>query len=95
MVSGGGGQMRIVMTPNPTTGETVLSIEPDTEINSFDDTAEWELEVYDQGQSLKEKKNSLKGKSTTIQTAGWKEGIYAIRVKYKDQVLQEKLMVQK
>ena len=95
VVSGGGGQMILVMTPNPTTGETILTIESENDINSFDETAEWELEVYDQGQSLKEKKNSLKGKSTKIQTAGWKEGIYAIRVKYKDKILQDKLVVQK
>lgn len=95
VVSGGGGQMMLVMTPNPTTGETTLSIETDDDMNAFDETVEWDLEVYDQSQSLKEKKNRLKGKSSTIQTAGWKEGIYAVRVKYKDRILQEKLVVQK
>lgn len=61
--------------------------------NTFDENTEWELEVYDNIQSLKLKKQKLKGKSTTIQTASWKEGVYMVRVKYKDEVLTEKLVV--
>ncbi len=42
---------------------------------------------------LKSRKTKLKGKSTTIQTAGWQEGVYIVRVKYKDEVLTGKLVV--
>jgi hypothetical protein len=87
--------MRILLTPNPTTSETTLSIESDSEEILFDETTEWDLEIYDQTQSLKEKKTIRQGKSTKIQTAGWKEGVYAVRVKYKDEILLGKLVVKK
>ena len=95
----------ITISPNPTTGETTISIE---QANSdekalksasteptFDETAEWDLEVYDNVQNLKLKKDRLKGNSTKIQTAGWKEGVYMVRVKYKDEALPGKLVVKK
>jgi hypothetical protein len=59
----------------------------------MDESAEWDLEVYDNAQSLKEKKNKIKGKEYKIQTAGWKEGLYTVRVKYKDEILTGKLVV--
>ena len=34
-------------------------------------------------------------KSTKIQTSGWKEGVYMVRVKYKDEILTGKLVVKK
>ncbi len=92
------------ISPNPTTGETTLSIESNTEepgLKSastepvFDETAEWELEIYSPNQILKEKKTKLKGKSTTIQTQSWKEGVYVVRVKYKGEILIGKLVVKK
>ena len=89
------GGLLLTLTPNPTTGETLRSIETTSDTKIFDETTEWDVEIYDQSQLLKEKKNSLKGKSTTIQTAGWKEGVYAVRVKYKDEILQGKLVVKK
>ena len=95
----------LFFTPNPTTGETSISIEQanseetalksaSTE-NNLDETAEWDLEVYDNVQNLKLKKDRLKGNSTKIQTASWKEGVYMVRVKYKDEVLTGKLVVKK
>jgi len=87
------GQYLMTFTPNPTTGETTLSIESEEKI--FDETAEWNLEIYSESQLLKEKKNNLRGKSTKIQTAGWKEGVYMVRVKYKDEILTGKLVVKK
>lgn len=86
---------RLFFSPNPTTGETTLSIETTSAEKTFDETAEWELEIYDQSQTLKEKKTKLKGKEHKIQTAGWKEGVYAVRVKYKDEILTGKLVVKK
>lgn len=46
----------------------------------FDENADWELEIYNQSQILKEKKTKLKGTQYTIQTSGWQEGIYFVRV---------------
>ena len=85
----------LLISPNPTTGTTTLSIKSTSKENSFDKNAEWELEIYSQNQLLKEKKTSLRRSSTTIQTSGWKEGVYFVRVNYKDEVLQGKLVVKK
>jgi len=94
----------MMISPNPTTGETTLSIESKTEelgLKSaslepvFDENTEWELEIYSPAQALKEKRTKLKGNSTTIQTQSWKEGVYVVRVKYKDEILTGKLVVKK
>jgi hypothetical protein len=53
------------------------------------------LEVYDSFQSLKLKNTKLKGKEYKIQTSGWKEGVYIVRVKYENEILQGKLVVKK
>ncbi len=94
VVSGGGGQLKIVLSPNPSTDETLLSIESDND-GAMDLNAEWELEVFDNAQNLKEKKTNLKGNNTKIQTSGWKEGVYVVRVKYMDEILTGKLVVKK
>jgi len=89
------GGMFMSISPNPTSGEATVSIESNSEETTFDENAEWDLEVYSPTQSLKQKKTKLKGKSTKIQTHGWKEGVYMVRVKYKDEVLTGKLIVKK
>ncbi len=83
----------IAISPNPTTGETTLSIESTSKENSVNMNEEWDLEIYDQIQTLKEKKTKLKGNEYKIQTAGWKEGVYFVRVKYKDEILTGQLVV--
>jgi hypothetical protein len=85
----------MMLFPNPTTGETTLSIELTSEETVFDEATEWELEIYSETQLLKEKIINLKGSTTIIQTAGWKEGVYFVRAKYKDEILQGKLVVKK
>jgi hypothetical protein len=35
----------------------------------------------------------LRGRTATLNTSGWKEGIYAVRAVYNDQILTEKLIV--
>ena len=95
----------LTFSPNPTVGETTISIEQgsanDTSLKSasaettFDENAEWDLEVYDSMLSLKLKEQKLKGKSITINTQSWKEGIYMVRVKYKDDIITGKLVVKK
>lgn len=91
----GCGGYYMMMTPNPTTGETTVSIETSSELATFDETAEWDYVDYSPTQSLKTQKTKLKGKSTKIQTNGWTEGVYTVRAKYKDEVLTGKLVVKK
>lgn len=94
----------LLITPNPVNGEATLSIErgdpKKSELKSasgekegFDYNAEWDLEIYNSTHTLESKKTKLKGKSTTIQTVGWQEGVYIVRVKYKDEILTGKLVV--
>ncbi|MFV0265682.1 MAG: T9SS type A sorting domain-containing protein, partial [Draconibacterium sp.] len=83
------------ISPNPTSGETTLSIETNSTEKAFAETTEWDLEVYDNMQSQKLKKQKLKGSSATINTQSWKEGVYMVRVKYKDEMLTGKLVVKK
>lgn len=82
----------LMFTPNPSTSETIVSMESVSK-KSFDETAEWALEVYDQSQVLKEKEAKLKGKEYTLNTSGWKEGVYIVRANYKGKVLTGKLVV--
>ena len=79
--------------PNPTTEQASLTIESTSLEKSFDEDTEWDLEIYDQVQTLKEKKTKLRGKEQIVQTAGWREGVYFVRVKYKDKLLTGQLVV--
>ena len=89
-----GGINPLGINPNPTSGETVISIELASE-KAYDKNIEWDLEVYSSMQILKTKQIKLKSKSTIIQTHGWKEGVYIVRVRYKNEVLTGKLVVKK
>ncbi len=96
----------LAISPNPASSETTLSIlssqdEPSTTeksatlVSSSNENTEWDMEVYNQFQSLKLKKRKLKGKSTKINTTNWQEGVYIIRVKYKGELLTGKFIVKK
>jgi hypothetical protein len=82
-------------SPNPTTGETTLTIQSSSEKEIMDVNQEWELEIYTQTQVLKAKKTRLKGSSTVINTAGWQEGVYVARALYNNEVITGKLMVKR
>ncbi len=95
-----GGGWYMTFSPNPTTGETTLSIKSENKEQTLGETAVWELEIYSPAQVLTQKTTRLRGSSTTIQTAGWKEGVYAVRVKLTtnekpDEILTGKLVVKK
>jgi hypothetical protein len=72
-----------------------LSIKSGSEEETLDETIEWDLEIYSETLVLKEKKTGLKGSEYVIQTPGWKEGLYLVRVKYGEEALTGKLMVKK
>mgnify|MGYP000965376185 CR=1 FL=1 len=85
----------LVFSPNPASGETILSIESTSEKKIVDETIYWELEVYDNTQNLKLKNSKAQGKEYRFNTSGWKEGIYVARVKYDDKILTGKLVVKR
>ena len=86
------GSYYLGFSPNPATNETTLEIIPQGE-KTIDENTQWELEVYDQQQSLKEKNSKIKGKQTKINTSAWKDGVYIVRVKIGDEMISEKLVV--
>jgi len=83
----------LLFTPNPATDETTLTIESNLEEKTFDSNIEWNMEIYSETQQLKTNQTGLRGKSAKIKTNGWKEGVYIVRVKYKDEILTGKLVV--
>jgi len=83
---------RLAVSPNPSTAETTLSLVSDTN-EAVQLTTDWDLDVYDSFQGLKEKKTKLKTNETKINTSGWKEGVYIIRATIGDKVLTEKMLV--
>ncbi len=85
----------MMFSPNPTTGETTLSIESTSERTVFDENVEWDIEVYNQTQSLKVKKTKIKGREYKLKTHGWKEGVYLVKAKYNNNVLTGKLVIKK
>ena len=86
------GMYLMVVSPNPSSGETIVTLA--AEDGEFDATQEWEMEVYDMSQSLKAKKEKIKGKEHKINVSGWKKGIYIVRAKVGDQVIIGKLAVE-
>ncbi len=95
-----GGYYSMSFSPNPTTGETTLTINSTSKEKVLDENAIWEYEVYNAGQRLKTKQTKLRGNSTTIQTQSWKEGVYVVRVKFSpdgktEEILTGKLVVKK
>ncbi|MDP2114399.1 MAG: T9SS type A sorting domain-containing protein, partial [Bacteroidota bacterium] len=79
-------------SPNPSSGETPIEIATGSGEVLAPDT-EWDLEVYDSMQSLKTKNQKLKGDKQTINTTGWKDGVYIVRVKIGNEIISEKLVV--
>ncbi|MCK9450044.1 MAG: T9SS type A sorting domain-containing protein, partial [Bacteroidales bacterium] len=61
---------------------------------TFDENTLWDLEVYSGSNLLQTKQTGLRGRNARIQTAGWKEGVYLVRIIYQDGVLTGKLIVE-
>ncbi len=91
--------MDFSISPNPTTGEASISIE-EKNANWFSSfsakshkEAEWSIEIYDNQQNLILKKSNIREKDVKINTQGWREGIYMIRMVQGSTVRTEKLIV--
>lgn len=85
----------LLISPNPVTNETTVSIVTDDNVMPFDEDAEWSIEIYSEAQTVQVKKTKLKANNVKLQTGNWKEGVYVVRVKYKDKILIDKLVVKK
>jgi hypothetical protein len=98
----------LTFSPNPSSGETTVSIASTEEIktqetstlstlvsdkNVFDESKSWDLEVYTQNQLLKDTKKKQIGRSTTINTSNWPDGIYVVKVVYNGNTITGKLIV--
>lgn len=83
---------QITILPNPASSEATLEISS-TSGQEPDADTEWQIEVYDAMQSLKIKSEKLKGMQYAFSTAGWREGIYVVRVKFGDEILTGRLVV--
>ncbi len=86
------GSYYMALSPNPSTGETAITLSADGE-KVVDENTSWEVQVYDQQFSLKEKKAKLKGKETKLDASGWKDGVYIVNVLVDEQKISEKLVV--
>ncbi len=82
----------LVVSPNPATTEATIEL-VNTSKEKDSKEPEWDLDVYDSFQGLKEKKTKLKTAETKINTSGWKDGVYVIRATVGDKVFTEKMMV--
>lgn len=80
------------VSPNPATGEATIELVGNSKETLAVGT-EWDLEVYDSMQGMKEKKTNIKTTQTKINTFGWKDGVYIVRAKIGDEVISEKLVV--
>lgn len=86
------GSYYMALSPNPSIGETEIVLSADGE-KVLNDNTEWELQVFDQFQGLKEKKTKIKGKQAKIDTSNWKEGVYIVRALIDGELISEKLAV--
>lgn len=82
----------MALSPNPTGTESTIALSNENEAIVVADK-EWVLEIYGSDQLLKMKETKLKGKEYKINTSGWKDGVYIVRVKIDDQIISEKLVV--
>lgn len=82
----------LLLSPNPSTSESTVELKNEN-IVSLSSVQDWELEVYDPGQLLKEKKTKIKDKKINLNTSNWKDGIYIVLVKIGDEMVSEKLIV--
>ena len=97
VISCGGGWYMSV-SPNPSNGMVTVSInnKSKTYNSRIEENITWVLDVYNINQpQLKERKTKIQSSnSTTINTSGWEKGIYIVQARYKDKVLQAKLVVE-
>ncbi len=85
-------QYSLVLTPNPTSGETTITLVSSTNKKS-ELVEEWDFDVYDSSQGLKIKQQKIKTSSQTINTSSWREGVYFIKARIGKNLISDKLIV--
>jgi hypothetical protein len=86
--------LALEFTPNPATSQTTIKIvTKDERILSSNDDEDWKLEVYTQNQLLKFIKSNIKGSEYILNTSGWADGAYYVRLDNKKEVLTGILIV--
>lgn len=86
------GSYYLQVSPNPSTSESTISLLSENKEAAQLNT-DWDLDIYDSFQGLKEKKTRLKTSETKINTSSWKEGVYIIKATIGDKVITEKIIV--
>lgn len=83
-------------TPNPTAGETTLELKTDN-IKNITEGDIWKAEIFNQKMVMIHKTKRLQDKKYTINTSGWENGIYYVRVNIIDKgiVLSGKFVVER
>jgi len=89
------GGLSLAFSPNPARDETIMTIDSQQEGTEFDENEEWTMEVYSKNQMMRVLNIRQKGKRYTLNTSVWEKGMYLIRVKYKNEVLTGKLIVER
>lgn len=84
----------MAISPNPATSETTLELVSDTKEAVAEDT-EWSLDIYDPMQRQKANVPKVKGSRQTINTSGWKDGVYIVRAIVNGEIATGKLVVKK
>lgn len=84
---------RLSISPNPTTTEATIELVSTSTEKATNET-EWDLEVYDAMQTLKDKTQKIKDNKQTVNTSGWKEGVYIVRAIIGKDIITGKLVVQ-
>ncbi len=79
-------------SPNPSSGETIVTLADEN--GDFNVNTEWDIEVYDMGQSLKAKKEKIKGNKHTLNVSDWKTGVYIVRAKVNGKFVTGRLAVE-
>jgi hypothetical protein len=82
----------LAISPNPTTTEATIELVSTSTEKATKET-EWDLEVYDAMQSMKAKVEKIKNNKQTLNTQGWKEGVYIVRAIIGKDVITGKLVV--
>lgn len=82
----------MILSPNPSSGETTVTLVDKN--GDFDENMEWDMETYDMGQTLKAKKEKIKGNKHTLNVSDWKTGVYIVRAKVGDKIVTGRLAVE-
>ncbi len=88
----GYGIYSLIFSPNPATGETIVTLADKN--GEISETLEWDMEVYDLGQFLTVKKEKITGKQQILNVSNWKKGVYIVKAIVGDEVVFGKLVVE-